>query len=195
MRYLGSLSPSGLSRRKSTTWRVPFVGFATFSSVFPRDENLSASFSGEHAIRWQPRTSLNRNLLCQKLERRRGRERERAKTVLAFATGRKRIRGRSGSFCQFPFRRTPFLFIPFPSSSFCFPCYPPTRRPAGFQLSFPMETRTVAPDHSTVPKHSKTFNRKQRWDSILARASTSDDEDKHVRRENVRKMYKLRVQL
>lgn len=79
MRYLGSLSPSSLSRRKSTTWRVPFLGFATFSSVFPRDENLSASFSGERAIRWQPRTSLNPNLLCQKLERSREREREKGR--------------------------------------------------------------------------------------------------------------------
>lgn len=124
------------------------------------------------------------------------REREKAKTVLAFATDRKRSSGRFGSFCQFPFRRTPFLFIPL---SFFFSLlslsYPPTRRPAGFQLSFPMETRTAAPDHSTVPKHLKTFNRKQRWDSILARASTSDDEDNHVRRENVWKMYELRVQL
>ena len=111
------------------------------------------------------------------------RERKEAKAVLAFATDRKRSRGRSGSFCQFPFRTTPFLFIPFPSSSFCFLSYSPTRRPAGFQLSFPMERRTAAPDHSTVPKHLKTFNRKQRWDSILARASTSDDEDNHVRRE------------
>lgn len=33
------------------------------------------------------------------------------------------------------------------------------RASTGFQLSFPAETRTTDPDHSTVPKHSKTFVR------------------------------------
>ena len=165
-RYLGSLSPSSLSRRKPATCSK------MFSARWKSSRQLSigggtgspGSATTTHFAKSQFSPLRNR----RESERQREREREREQSLLHCSPSTEKEAekgfdpGHSANFLSLPdsfsSRSLRLFFL-----SFFFRFSFPLHRASGFQLSFPMETRTADPDHSTVPKHLKTFNRKQRW--------------------------------